>query len=120
LIEKYPKSNQMPEALYALAWAEIDQKQFDAARPVFVRLAKDYPTHPLAADASFRRVASGASLRISTSALENSVMQQAPRRGMRAGRSHVVLKRREPAGDATSCVAVELQVRMHSAALSVR
>jgi TolA-binding protein len=54
VLDRYPKSPQVPEALYGLAWCFLDREKPDAALPLFARIAGEFPGHPLAADASFR------------------------------------------------------------------
>ena len=54
LVDRYPTSPRLPEALYSLAWRSLDADRKADARPWLLRLARDFPAHPLGADAAYR------------------------------------------------------------------
>ena len=53
LLDTYPKSNKVPEALYAMGSIYQNQKEFAKAVGVYARIAKEYPEHATASSASF-------------------------------------------------------------------
>jgi TolA-binding protein len=58
LLNFFPESPYVPQALYSLGWSHFDQKQYEQARDVFQRLLDRFPKHPLAEDAFLKRAES--------------------------------------------------------------
>lgn len=52
-LDEYPKSNKVPEALYAMGSIYQNQKEFPKAVDVYKQIAKEYPEHATASSASF-------------------------------------------------------------------
>lgn len=52
VIDLFPQSAYVPQALYSLGWALFDQKKYDDAQKSFKILIEKYPTHQLTEDAS--------------------------------------------------------------------
>ena len=56
LIKKYPKSDKVPEALYAMGVIYSNKKkEYAKAESVYTKLAMDYPDDPTAASAAYQR-----------------------------------------------------------------
>lgn len=56
LIKKYPKSDKVPEALYAMGVIYSNKKkEYTKAESVYTKLAMDYPDDPTAASAAYQR-----------------------------------------------------------------
>lgn len=56
LIEKYPKSDKVPEALYAMAVISLNkQREYSKAESLFTRLALEFPEDPTASSAAYQR-----------------------------------------------------------------
>jgi TolA-binding protein len=56
LIQKYPKSEKVPEALFAMGAMYLNNlKQYTKAESVYTKLAMDFPTHPTAQGAAYQR-----------------------------------------------------------------
>ncbi len=56
LIAKYPKSDNVPEALYAMAVIYSNKKkEYAKAESVYTKLAMEYPDDPTAASAAYQR-----------------------------------------------------------------
>ena len=54
LIDQFPQSTFVPQALYSLAWSYFQDKRFDLAKKTFLRLTTSFPTHQLTEDASLK------------------------------------------------------------------
>ena len=54
LINSFPESEYIPQALYSLAWSYFDQKQFEQAKDGFVSLVSKFPKHQLVEDADLK------------------------------------------------------------------
>jgi TolA-binding protein len=56
LIQKYPKSDKVPEALFAIGAIYLNgKKEYVKAESVYTKLAMDFPEHPTAQGASYQR-----------------------------------------------------------------
>lgn len=55
LIERYPSSNRIEDALFAIGWAQLRQKKLDRAEAAFARLVKAYPLTAYGTEANLRR-----------------------------------------------------------------
>jgi len=56
LVAKYPKSNKVPEALYAMAVIYANKKkEYSKAESVYTKLAMDYPDDATAGSAAYQR-----------------------------------------------------------------
>ena len=56
LTQKYPKSDKMPEILYALGLIyQNEKKEYSKAESVYTKLATDFPNEPTAQGASYQR-----------------------------------------------------------------
>lgn len=52
-LDEYPKSDKIPEVLYAMGSIYQNQREFPKAVDVYKRITKDYPEHATASSASF-------------------------------------------------------------------
>jgi TolA-binding protein len=56
LIQKHPKSDKVPEALYAMGAIFLNsKKEYVKAESVYTRLVMDFPEHPTAEGAAYQR-----------------------------------------------------------------
>jgi TolA-binding protein len=56
LIQKYPTSDKVPEALFAMGAVYVNNmKQYAKAESVYTKLAMDFPAHPTAQGAAYQR-----------------------------------------------------------------
>jgi len=56
LIQKYPKSEKVPEALYAMGSIYLNsKKEFVKAESVYTKLVMDFPEHPTSQGAAYQR-----------------------------------------------------------------
>ncbi|MBC8146101.1 MAG: tetratricopeptide repeat protein [bacterium] len=55
VIERYPSSNRIEDALYAIGWAQLRQRKLDRAEAAFARLVKAYPLTVYGTEAHLRR-----------------------------------------------------------------
>src|SRR5690606_39953502 len=55
LIERFPGSVGVADALYTIGWANFRQRKFDAADVAFNQLIKAYPSSAYVAEAQLRR-----------------------------------------------------------------
>ncbi len=51
LMDQYPSSTYIPQALYSSGWSYFDQKDYPQSRELFSRLIQRFPKHQLAEDA---------------------------------------------------------------------
>ena len=51
VIERYPQSTYVPQALYSFGWSFFEEKKFDQAKAVFSLLVSKFPGHQLSEDA---------------------------------------------------------------------
>jgi tetratricopeptide (TPR) repeat protein len=54
VLENYPQSDFIPQALYSLGWTFFEKKAYDKANKQFQELITRFPDHPLSEDASFK------------------------------------------------------------------
>lgn len=56
LTEKYPKSDNVPEALYAMGVIYLNKKkEYRKAESLYTKLVMDFPDHPTAQSAAYQR-----------------------------------------------------------------
>jgi TolA-binding protein len=51
VIDDFPQSGYVPQAYYSLGWSFFQEKKYDQARNVFMRLTASFPSHQLSEDA---------------------------------------------------------------------
>ena len=54
VINDFPRSAYVPQALYSLGWSFFQEKEFASAKKTFLRLTTSFPNHPLSEDAALK------------------------------------------------------------------
>jgi TolA-binding protein len=54
VIDHFPKSSYVPQALYSLGWSFFQEKEFAPAKRIFLRLTTFFPRHQLSQDAALK------------------------------------------------------------------
>ncbi len=54
VLDNYPQSDFIPQALYSLGWTFFEKKNYDKAHQQFQELITRFPDHPLSEDAFFK------------------------------------------------------------------
>jgi len=54
VIADFPRSAYVPQAYYSLGWSFFQEKKFDQAKTVFLRLTAKFPDHQLSEDAALK------------------------------------------------------------------
>ncbi len=54
VIDDFPKSTYVPQALYSLGWSFFQEKEYIPAKKTFLRLTMSFPNHQLSEDAALK------------------------------------------------------------------